>query len=76
LKRSESINKALTSKEESLHEKTGKEKLKKMMAHIAEIIPPNARQRKQEGKDVLPLLLGYFPYKPMGLKANKTKPEK
>jgi hypothetical protein len=46
-----------------------------MMVRIDEIKPPNARQRKQ-GEDLLPRLLGYFPYKPMGLKANKTKLEK
>jgi hypothetical protein len=47
-----------------------------MMARIDAIKPPNARQRKQEGEDLPPRLLGYFPYKPMGLKPNKTKLEK
>jgi hypothetical protein len=75
LKRSKSIFKTLISKEENLREKTGKEKSQKMMARIDEIKPPNARQRKQ-GEDLPPRLLGYFPYRPMGLKANMTELEK
>jgi hypothetical protein len=39
------------------------------MARIDETKPPNYWQRKQ-GEDLPPSLLGYFPYKPMGLKAN------
>jgi hypothetical protein len=66
----------LTLKEENLHEKAGKEKSKKMMARINEINkPPNAWETKQD-EDLPPCLLGYFPYKHMGLKANKTKLEK
>ncbi len=75
MKRSKSIFKTLISKEENLRKKTGKEKSQKMMARIDEIKPPNARQRKQ-GKDLPPRLLGYFPYRPMGLKANMTELEK
>jgi hypothetical protein len=75
LKRSKSIYESLTSKEENLREKTGKEKSKKLMARINKTKPPNYWQRKQ-GKDLPPRLLGYFPYKPMGLKANVTKLEK
>jgi hypothetical protein len=75
LKRSKSIYETLLSKEENLREKTGKEKSSKMMSRIDEIKPPNARQRKQ-GEDLPPRLLGYFPYKPMGLKANMTELEK
>ena len=45
------------------------------MARIDANKPPNARQRKQ-GEDLPPRLLGYFPYKPMGLKANKNELEK
>ncbi len=71
MKRSKSIFKTLNSKEENLREKTGKEKSQKMMAGIDEIKPLNARQRKQ-GEDLPPRLLGYFPYRPMGLKANMT----
>jgi hypothetical protein len=75
LKRSKSIYESLTSKEENLREKTGKEKSNKLMARIDENKPPNYRQRKQ-GEDLPPRLLGYFPYKPMGLKANVTELEK
>jgi hypothetical protein len=45
------------------------------MARIDKNKPPNYRQRKQ-GEDLPPRLLGYFPYKPMGLKANVTELEK
>jgi hypothetical protein len=63
----------LTSKEDNLLEKTGKEKSKQLMARINKTRPPNYRQRKQ-GKNLLPpRLLGYFPCKPMGLKANVTE---
>jgi hypothetical protein len=75
LTRSKSIYKTLTSKEENLREKISKEKSTKMMARIDAIEPLNARQRKQGG-DLPPCLLGYFPYKPMGLKANKNELEK
>jgi hypothetical protein len=71
LKRSKSICESLTSKEENLRERTGKEKSKQLMARIDETIPPNYRQRKQ-GDDLPPRLLGYFPYTPIGLKANVT----
>jgi hypothetical protein len=71
LKHSKSIYETLTSKEENMCEKIGKAKSTKMMAGIDANKPPNARQRKQ-GEDLPPRLLGYFPYKPMGLKANKT----
>jgi hypothetical protein len=60
LKRSKGIYEALTSKEENLSEKIGKEKSKKMIAPIDEIKPPSARQRKQ-GEGLPPRLLGYFP---------------
>jgi hypothetical protein len=75
LKRSKSICKSLTSKEEILREKTGKENSKQLMASIDETKPPNHRQRKQ-GKDLPPRLLGYFSYRPIGLKANMTELEK
>jgi hypothetical protein len=75
LKRSKSIYESLTSKEENLREKTGKEKSTKLIALIGETKPPNYRQRKR-GEDLPPRLLGYFPYKPMGLKANVTELEK
>ena len=42
---------------------------------IVDTKPPNYRQRKQ-GEDLPPRLLGYFPYKPMGLRANVTELEK
>jgi hypothetical protein len=74
-KQLKSIYESLTSKEENLREKTGKEKLTKLIARINETKPPNCRQRKQ-GEDLPPRLLGYFPYKPMGLKANVTKLER
>jgi hypothetical protein len=45
------------------------------MARIDKNKPPIARQRKQ-GEDLPPCLLGYFPYKPMGLKASMTELEK
>jgi hypothetical protein len=64
LKHFESIYKSLTSKEDNLREKTGKEKSNKLMARIGETKPPNYWQRKQ-GKDLPPRLLGHFPYKPM-----------
>jgi hypothetical protein len=75
LKRSKSIYDSLTSKEENLREKTGKEKLTILIARINETKPPNYRQRKQ-GEDLPPRLLGYFPYKPIGLKANVTELER
>jgi hypothetical protein len=50
LKQSKSIYKSLTSKEDNLHEKTGNEKLTKVIARINETKPPNYRQRKQ-GED-------------------------
>jgi hypothetical protein len=75
LKRSKSICESLTSKEENLRERTGKEKSKQLMARIDETKPPSYRQRKQ-GEDLLPRLLGYFPYRPTGLKANVTELEK
>jgi hypothetical protein len=75
LKRSKSINDSLTSKEENLREKTGKEMSTKLIARINETKPPNYRQRKQ-GEDLPPRLLEYFPYKPMGLKANVTELER
>jgi hypothetical protein len=75
LKHSKSIYITLTSKEENLCEKIGKEKSTKMMARIDTNKLPNARQSKQ-GEDLPPHLLGYFPYKPMGLKANKNELEK
>jgi hypothetical protein len=65
----------LTSEKESLHEKTGQEKTKQLMARINETKPPNCRQRKQ-GEDLPPHLLGYFPYRPKELKANVTELEK
>jgi hypothetical protein len=74
LTRSKSINRALTSKEENLRERIGKAKSGKLMAYIDENKPPNTRQRKQ-GEDLPPRLLGYFPYKPMGLKANMAELE-
>jgi hypothetical protein len=49
--------------------------LEKLIACISETKPPNYWQRKQ-GDDLPPRLLGYFPYKPMGLKANEIKLEK
>ena len=75
MKRSKSIYESLTSKEENLREKTGKEKSTKLIALIDETKPPNYRQRKR-GEDLPPRLLGYFPYKPMGFKANVTELEK
>jgi hypothetical protein len=75
LKQSKSIYETLTLKEEKLCEKSGKEKSNKMMACINENKPPIARQRKQ-GEDLPPCLLGYFPYKPMGLKVNMAELEK
>jgi hypothetical protein len=75
LKQSKSIYGRLTLKEENLREKTEKEKLTKLMARIYETKPPNYRQRKQ-GEDLPPRLLGYFPYKPMGLKADVTELER
>ena len=75
LTRSKSICESLTSKDENLREKTGKEKSKQLMARIDENKPPNYRQRKQ-GEDLPPRLLGYFPYRPIGLKANVTELEK
>jgi hypothetical protein len=75
LKRSKSIYESLISKEENLREKIGKDKSEQLMARIDETKPPNYRQRKQ-GEDLPPRLLGYFPYKQMGLKANVTELEK
>jgi hypothetical protein len=75
MKRSKSIYDSLTLKEENLREKIGKEKPTKLIARINENKPLNYRQRKQ-GEDLPPHLLGYFPYKPMGLKANVTKLER
>jgi hypothetical protein len=75
LVRSKRIFEALTSKEENLREKISKAKSRKMMAHIDENKPSNARQRKQ-GEDLPPRLLGYFPYQPMGRKANMSELEK
>jgi hypothetical protein len=75
LKRSKSIYKSLTSKEENLRERTGKEKSKQLMARIDETKPPSYRQRKQ-GEDLRLRLLGYFPYRPIELKANVTELEK
>jgi hypothetical protein len=70
LKRSKSICKSLTLKEENnLREKTGKEKSKQLMERIDETKPPNSRQRKQ-GEDLPPRLLGNFPFRAIGLKAN------
>jgi hypothetical protein len=74
-KRSKSICESLTSKEENLRERTGKEKSKQLMAPINETKPPNYQQRKQ-GEDLPPRLLGYFPYRPIGLEANLTELEK
>jgi hypothetical protein len=75
LKRSKSICESLTSKDENLREKTGKEKSKQLMERIEETKPPNSRQRKQ-GEDLPPRLLGYFPFRAIGLKANVMKLEK
>jgi hypothetical protein len=47
----------------------------KGISRINETKPPNYRQRKR-GEDLLPRLLGYFPYKPMGLKASVTELER
>jgi hypothetical protein len=41
LKQSKSICKSLTSKEENLRDRTGKEKSKQLMARIDETKPPN-----------------------------------
>jgi hypothetical protein len=65
----------LTSKEENLRERTGKDKSKQLMARIDEAKPPNYQQRRK-GKELPPRLLGYFPYRPIELKANVTELEK
>ncbi len=45
------------------------------MERMDETKPLNSQQRKQ-GKDLLPRLLGYFPFKAIGLKANVIELEK
>jgi hypothetical protein len=76
LKRSKSICESSTSKEENLRERTGKEKSKQLIARIDNTKPPNYQHQRKQGEDLPPRLLGYFPYRPIGLKANVTKLEK
>jgi hypothetical protein len=73
-KRCKRIDTCLKSKDENLREKSGKTKSLKLIERIDEIQAQNARQR-QRGEDLPPRLLGYFPYRPMGLRANVTSLE-
>jgi hypothetical protein len=68
------IDTSLKSKEENLHEKSGKAKSQKLLQHIDENKAPNAQQRKQ-GEDLPPRLLGFFLYSGLGLKADVAQLE-
>jgi hypothetical protein len=74
MRRCKRIDTSLKSKDENLREKSGKAKNQKLMERIDENQVPNARQQKR-GEDLPPRLLGYFPYGPLGLKANVNELE-
>jgi hypothetical protein len=71
-KRQASITKALLSKSSNLKEKDGTEKVSKMMSSYDNERAPNA-QEKIRGEDIPPRLLGYFPYRALGMKANRQE---
>jgi hypothetical protein len=51
-------------------EKKGTEKVSKMMSTYNNEKAPNAHE-KNTGEDIPPHLLGYFPYRTLGIKKNK-----
>jgi hypothetical protein len=71
-KRQQAILKALLSKSSNLKEKEGTEKVSKMMSTYDNEKTPNAHE-KITGEDMPPRLLGYFPYRSMGVKKNKPE---
>ena len=70
--RKKAITMALLSKTSNLKEREGTDKVSKMMLSYDNDRAPNA-QEKITGEDIPPRLLGYFPYKAMGTKANKPE---
>jgi hypothetical protein len=75
LKRQNEITEALLSKTSNLKEKDETKQVTKMMKSYDKQKTPNALE-KITGEDIPPRLLGYFPYKAMGMKTNQPELKK
>jgi hypothetical protein len=71
-KRQQAILKALLSKTSNLKEKEGTEKVSNMMSTYDNKKAPNAHENIT-GEDMPRRLLGYFPYRSLGIKKNKPE---